>query len=158
MASVQWGETLKIWLFGLTKIRLLFFTRPRVLELNERQCAIYIPLLRRNRNHLRSMYFGVLAVGADVAGGLIAMEAIRKMGNQVSLVFKDFQADFLKRPMSGVTFTCTCGEEIQRLVQKAINSSERENMPVPVIAKDKEGEEVARFVLTLSLKKKGSSA
>ncbi len=35
---------------------------------------IRIPLGWRTRNHLGSMYFGALATGADLVGGLLVME------------------------------------------------------------------------------------
>ena len=103
------------------------------------------------------MYFGVLAAGADVAGGLIAMRLIQEEGNLVSLVFKDFQASFLKRAEGDVHFICEDGEAIRKLVQKATESGERENMPVHVVAtvpSQSGPEPVAEFTLTLSLKRK----
>ncbi len=82
-----------IRLFGLKKVPLIFYCRPSVIKLTDETTIIKIPFKRRNRNHLRSMYFGSLAVGADVAGGVLAMDLIRKSGRNVSLVFKDFKAE-----------------------------------------------------------------
>ena len=106
------------------------------------------------------MYFGTLATGADIAGGLIAWRLISQNGNRVNLVFKEFHADFLKRPEGDVYFTCTDGVQIKQLVERALASSERENLPVTIIATcpAKLGQEpVAKFTLTLSLKKKKSA-
>jgi hypothetical protein len=76
---------------------------------------------------------------------------------RVALVFKDFHAEFLKRAEGDVHFTCTQGAEIRALVARTIASGERESLPVQVIAtvpKKLGDEPVAKFVLTLSLKKK----
>ena len=150
-------ETFYLRAFGFLKVPLLFFTRPSVVELSDHRCVVKIPLTRRTKNHLNSMYFGTLAVGADCAGGLMAMKHIREQGNRVSLVFKDFQAQFLKRPHADVLFTCEDGSGIRDLIQKAMDTGERQNMPVHVIATApaQQGDEpVAKFVLTLSVKKK----
>ena len=151
-------ETLLLRGFGFFKIPLLFFISPSVIELNEQRCVVKIPLSRRSMNHLRSMYFGALAAGADCAGGLIAMKLIQTEGQgKVSLIFKDFHAEFLKRAEGDVLFTCEQGEEVRALVRKAIESGERENLAVHVTATvpSKMGDEpVARFILTLSLKKR----
>ena len=150
-------NTLGIRAFGFFKIPLLFFVSPSVRELSDERCVVSIPLNRRTRNHLKSMYFGTLACGADCAGGLIAVRMIEREGANVSLVFKDFKADFLKRPESTVFFTCEDGKAIQELVRKTIASGERENLSVRVTATcpDKSGAEpVAEFVLTLSLKRR----
>ncbi|HTL11154.1 MAG TPA: DUF4442 domain-containing protein, partial [Bdellovibrionota bacterium] len=91
-------ETLYLRAFGLIKIPMLWYLRPSVVELTDDRCVVKIPLRRRAKNHLNSMYFGALAAGADCAGGLMAMRLIRADGNRASLVFKDFHAEFLKRP------------------------------------------------------------
>jgi acyl-coenzyme A thioesterase PaaI-like protein len=150
-------ETLVLRSFGFMKIPLLFFTSPSVVELDDSKCVVKIPLNRRTRNHLNSMYFGTLCVGADCAGGLIAMRLITAEKAKVSLIFKDFKAQFLKRPEGDVHFTSEDGEKIRALVKRAIASGERENETVRVVATvpSKLGNEpVALFELTLSLKKK----
>lgn len=152
-------ETLFLRAFGFLKIPLLFFISPTVVALDEARCIVRVPLNLRTRNHLGSMYFGVLCAGADCAGGLIAMKLVQSVKGKVSLVFKDFKAEFLKRPEGDVLFTNTQGAAIADLFRRAMESGERENMPVEVIATcpSKSGDEpVAKFVLTLSLKRKGA--
>ena len=84
------------------------------------------------------------------------MKAIDMSGEKVNLIFKDLRADFLKRAEGDVHFTCNQGKDIAVLVQKAIETGERVEMPVHVTATvpDKLGDDpVAEFILTLSLKK-----
>ena len=143
--------------FGLFKIPLIFFVRPSVVSIDADSIVVKIPLCRRNRNHLNSMYFGTLCIGADCTGGLLAMKFIEEQPEQISLVFKDFRADFLKRAEDDTFFICTQGREISALVDRASNSGERQEMTVNVIATvpSKCGDEpVATFAMTLSLKKK----
>ena len=150
-------ESIYLRLFGLFKVPLIYFLKPTVEELNDKTVVIKIPLTWRAKNHLRSMYFGSLCVGADCAGGILAMKLIDQSKKPVSLVFKDFKAQFLKRPESDVHFICHDGDKIKKLVEKTIQSGERENTTVSVIATcpKKLGEEpVAKFELTLSLKRK----
>lgn len=152
--------TMYLRFFGLTKIPLLGFCRPTVLEMGPEKVVFKIPLGRRTKNHLGSMYFGALAAGADLAAGFIAMQAIRASGEPISLIFKDLKADFLKRAEGDVHFSCEEGVLVRDLVQKAIETGERVEMAVPVIATcpDKLGNEpVARFTLTLSLKRKDNN-
>jgi acyl-coenzyme A thioesterase PaaI-like protein len=153
----QVRETFLLRTFGLLKIPVLFFISPSVVEMTDERCVVKVPLNRRTRNHLKSMYFGVLAAGADCAGGLVAMRMIQEEGNRVSLIFKDFHAEFLKRAEGDVLFTCEDGLAVKELVRKATETGERENMPVHIVATvpSKLGDEpVAKFTLTLSLKRK----
>lgn len=150
-------ETLGLRAFGLAKVPMIAFTSPVVEELTDTRCVVRIPLSWRTRNHLGSLYFGALAVGADTAGGLIAMRRIQRSGRKISLVFKDFQASFLRRPEEDVRFVCEQGESIAELVERAAASEERVEMPVrvrAVVASLPESEPVADFTLTLSLKQR----
>lgn len=152
-------ETAILRLFGFAKIPMLFLASPRVVELTNERAEVVIPLNRMTRNHLHSMYFGVLAIGADCAGGVIAMKLIEESGEKVSLIFGEFHAKFLKRAEGDVHFVCDDGPAIRELVARAIATGERQNLPVKVVAKvpSKNGDEpVAEFTLLLSLKKRGS--
>jgi acyl-coenzyme A thioesterase PaaI-like protein len=151
------SETTKLRLWTLAKIPLLFFLRPSVVEADEGRTVIRIPLSRRSRNHLGSMYFGALCAGADLAGALTAMRRIDASGRRISLVFKDVKAQFFKRAEGDVLFSCEDGEAVAGLLRRAIESGEREELPVRIVATvpGKLGTEpVAEFVLTLSLKRR----
>ncbi|WP_306589911.1 DUF4442 domain-containing protein [Geothrix sp. 21YS21S-4] len=151
-------QTFGMRLFGWLKIPLLAAVRPSVVELGETRCVVRIPLRRRTRNHLGSMYFGALAIGADCAGGLLAMDQIKRSGGNVSLVFKAFQATFLKRPESDVYFICDEGEAIRDQVRRARASEERITEPMRIRAAvrlpDGTFDPVAEFTLELSLKRR----
>ena len=152
-------ETLTTWqirLFGIGKIPLIYFCRPTVIKISDTSMEVKIKLRRRTRNHLNSMYFGVLAVGADVTGGFLAMKFIQGSKSKITLIFKDFHAEFLKRAEGDVHFLCEDGAAIQDLVEAAEKTGERQHLPlnitatVPSISPDP----VAKFILTLSIKKK----
>jgi hypothetical protein len=105
------------------------------------------------------MFFGALSIGADVAGGLIVMNLIRSRRSRVAFLFKDFQADFLKRAEGAVVFTCNDGQKLAALLDKAEASGEREEDTVLVTATvpDKFGDDpVAEFRLTISMKKRAA--
>lgn len=143
--------------FGFFKIPLIFFVSPKVKELSKEHCRVTIPLNRRTKNHLGSMYFGVLCTGADIAGGLLAMRLIEEGGSKVGLVFKDFKAEFLKRPEADVDFYSADGAKCEALVNRAMSSTERVEELVEIVAtcpKKFGAEPVAKFWLTISLKKK----
>ena len=142
--------------FGLMRIPLIFFCRPKVVSISDTKLEVKIKLNRRTKNHLNSMYFGVLSVGADVTGGFLAMKLIRNNQSRISLIFKDFHADFLKRAEGDVHFICEDGLAIKNLVEVVEQTGERQNLPLHITATvpSISNETVAEFILTLSLKKK----
>src|SRR5713101_778203 len=151
-------QTLALRLWAFRKIRLISYVRPTVLELTEERCEIRVPLSWRTRNHLRSMYFGALCTGADAAAALIGLKAVEKAGGRIAVLFKDVHGEFLKRAEADVHFACEEGRQILELLRKANASGERESMPVHVVATVPTlfgSEPVARFNLTLSVKRRG---
>lgn len=152
----KYQETLFVRFFGLTKVPMILFVSPSVIRLDDKECVVKIPLNMRTKNHLNSMYFGVLATGADIAGGLAAMKEITDSKKNVALSFKDFHAEFLKRAEGDVHFVCTQIPEIKKFVSDVIKSGERMNFPVHIeaIVPSIEAAPVAKFTLTLSLKLK----
>lgn len=154
--STTFKNTAYVRLFGLMKVPLIWFIKPTVIELGDEKTIIKVPFKRSNKNHLGSLYFGVLCTAADIAGGLAAMKHIDDSGHKVSLAFQDFKADFHKRAVGDTFFTNTQGQEIKEFVSKVIQSGERMSMPVDIVATTKQfgDEPVASMTLTLSLKKK----
>lgn len=151
-------NTLWLQAFGLTKVPMLFFCMPRVVALDDAQCAIRIPLNRRTRNHVGSMYFAALCAGADCAAGLLAYRwAESQEGVSAPLVFKEVHGEFMKRAEGDVVFTCNDGALVAEQLGKALRDGTRVNIPVEIVATcpEKSGDEpVARFRLTLSAKPK----
>jgi hypothetical protein len=154
-------ENLLLRLVAL-RIPMLLFLGPRVLELDEEGCAVEIPLGWRTKNHLiGAMYFGALCAGADLAGGLPAARLVFGAHRDVKLVFGDLRAEFLKRADGDVVFRSRDGRRVAEAVREAARTGERVSAPVEVVATvpSRYGDEpVARFAMTISLKRKGAGA
>jgi len=134
---------------------MMLYVRPSVREISSERVVVRIPLRRRTRNHVGSMYFGALGVGADCAVGALAMHLIKQQPEDIAMIFRNFSAEFHKRAEGDVDFCCSQGNEIAKLIQQVSVSGERDEMLVDVIATvPEQGDEpVATFRLTLSMKK-----
>lgn len=144
-----------LWYFSHFKVALIGYLKPRLIKLTDSDIVVCLPLKRRSRNHLNSMYFGALAVGADLAGGLHGFYHADLAQCKVSLAFKSFQAQFLRRPESDVYFVCTEGNIVKQMIEESKNSKERINKPISIKAYTDyltQPEEVADFILELSVK------
>lgn len=153
MLKATWG----LRSFATVNIPFIALLRPTLIALNQEKCVVSIPFAWLAKNHLRSMYFGALCIGADTAGGLIVMTMIQAQKSRVTFLFKDFQAEFHKRVEGTCIFTCEDGKKLAELLARAEASGEREEDTVTVIATvpDKLGDEpAATFHLTISMKKR----
>lgn len=143
------------WIFSHFKVALIGYLKPRLVTLTPKDIVVCIRLTRRSRNHLNSMYFGALAVGADVAAGFHGFYHAQLAQCKISLVFKSFHAQFIKRPESDVHFVCTQGDEIKAMVEKSKASGQRINKAIKVNAYTNyltQPELVAELSLELSIK------
>ena len=153
--SQKFKMTMFIRYFGLTKVPMIFYCRPKVIEISNDSVTVKIPLLRRNKNHVGSMYLGALSVGADITSAMLALGIIRSSKQKIIPIFKDFHADYLKRAEGDVHFVCNQGLKIKSMIEKTISQKSRVNEKIDVFAyvPSKLGEEiVAKFSLTLSIK------
>jgi hypothetical protein len=141
-----------LFLMGIFKIPLIGYVCPKLLEINDDSVKVKIRLRRKSRNHLKSMYFGALAVGADIAGGIHVFYYSEIMGKKVSFAFKGMKADFIKRAESDVTFESNQGHVIKAGILESIETGERVNKTILVTAFDSNNEVVATFEMISSLK------
>jgi hypothetical protein len=144
-----------LWYFGTFKVAMIAYVKPRLIKLTDSDIIICLPLNRRTRNHLHSMYFGALSVGADLAGGLHGFYHADLAKCKVSLVFKSFRAQFLVRPESDVYFVSTMGETVKAMIEESKITGQRINKPISIKAYTNyttKPEGVADFVLELSIK------
>lgn len=151
--------TLFVHLYGLLKIPLVFFVSPRVVEVSDKKFVIKIPLKKRNQNHLKSMYFGALAIGAELSVAAAAVFAITESKQKIDFVFKDFKADFLKRADGDVYFICEEVETVTQLIEESKKNSERIERKMKgyaVVPSKSQTDPVMTYELTLSVKNRSA--
>ncbi len=150
LRKMQW----LLFLLSRFKIPMIGYVRPKLLLLNDTDVELKIKLRRRSRNHLNSMYFGALAIGADVAAGIHTFYFAEKMNKKVSFAFKGIKGDFLKRAESDVTFKCNQGQLIREAIEKSAHEQVRVNENILVEAFDDVNEIVATFEMLVSVRVK----
>lgn len=140
--------------YSIFKIPLLGFITPRVIELGDTRTAVKVRLDVRTRNHLGVMYFGALAMGAELSIALKALQAISASGKRIDFIFKDFQAEFLKRADGHVHFVCEEADQVAALIQKAAVDPERHSQTFSgyAVVPSQSMEPVMKYKLTLSVK------
>lgn len=155
MSAGNFKLTAQINAYCLWNIPLLAFITPRVVALSSERAEIRVRLDRRTRNHLGGMYFGALAMGAELSVALQALQSIADSKQRISFIFKDFKAEFLKRSENHTHFVCLETQKIHDLVQRSIENDARVEGCFSGFAyvPDKSEEPIMKYQLTLSLKK-----
>ncbi len=154
-------DNLFLSLYAWTKIPLIGFCGPRVLEASAQRTVLKIPLNFRTKNHLGAMYFGALAVGSELCIAMLAVKQIQASGLKIDFLFKDYRAEFLKRAEGDVHFICDEAQVVIDQIAEAKTSSERINRTMTayaIVPSVSATEKVATFVLTLSVKNRQRKA
>jgi acyl-coenzyme A thioesterase PaaI-like protein len=157
LRKANWGLKLFAWRY----IPLIGFCAPKIVRLDGDTLEVSMPHSWRTKNHLGSIYFGALAIGADLAGAFLVFSKAKARGINANFAFKDVQGQFLKRPEAAVHFTSHDGAVIDAMIDESLASGERINKPVSVVVTCPSlygDDAMATFTLTLSVKaKKGRS-
>ncbi len=107
-----------------------------------------------NQNPFNSMYFGVLAMGAEVSSGILVMKKVQDSGRNISLLVTGTQASFTKKARGRIRFICDEGELIHDKVAQAIQTGEGVVFELTSKAYDEADDLVCTFVFQWSIKVK----
>lgn len=146
--------------YSMVQIPLLGFITPQVTTNTSARTSVRVRLDRRTRNHLGVMYFGALAMGAELSIALRAITAIADSGQKIDFIFKNFKADFLKRADGHVEFVCDEAKNVKALIEKAAKSSERleKTFKGYAIVPSRGREPVMTYALTLSVRNRSNAS
>ena len=140
------------FLFTLFKVPMVALAGIRVKSLNAKRCEATVPFKFLNKNPFKSMYFAVQAMAAEISTAVPAMVAIEKYNESVAMLVVESKAEFFKKGVSKVTFTCDAGPLYAAALEKSIQTKE----PITVVAKTvgtmSDGTIVSEFYFTWSFK------
>lgn len=142
--------------YSAFRIPLLAFITPRIVELTDTRSAVRVSFGLRTRNHLGVMYFGALAMGAELSIALKVVQELYHSGKKIDFIFKDFQCEFLKRADGHVHFICDEAAAVCDFLLEAAQGTERHNKTFSgyAIVPAKSEEPIMKYKLTLSVKRR----
>ena len=140
------------WWAMLFKLPTAVFWRLKMVHLDGEKCLVSIPYFWRSQNPFKSIYFAALAGAAELSTGALCQLALVGKG-AFSMLVVDFRAEFSKKANTKTTFSCEQGAEVFDLVE-SLNPGESKQITMLSYGKNTSGEEVARFFITWSFKRK----
>lgn len=140
------------WFAMLAKLPSAVFWRLKIKELDAQHCEVSIPYFWRTQNPFRSIYFAALAGAAELSTGALCQLALAGKG-KFSMLVVDFRAQYSKKADTKITFSCEQGTELFRLIE-SLQPGQSEQLTMISVGRNISGEEVARFFVTWSFKRK----
>jgi Domain of unknown function (DUF4442) len=145
---------IKFRMFLLTKLPAAFLAGVRVREVDEKKCVVTVPYKWLSQNPFKSTYFACLSMAAEMSTGSLALLQVYKINPPVSMLVVKVESEYFKKATGRTSFVCEDGELFQKAVEETIATSEARIVKAKSIGKNKEGEVVAEFFITWSLKRK----
>ncbi|PTX91220.1 DUF4442 domain-containing protein [Opitutus sp. ER46] len=143
------------WRFRLYLLRMLpsaFFAGLRVRAISPTECAVSVPFRWFSQNPFRSIYFACLAMGGELAAGLLAMAHLHRLQPSVSMLVTHCEAEFVKKATDVAVFTCADGDLLRSAIEESVRSGEGCTVPVRSVGRNAAGEIVALFTITWSFR------
>ena len=150
-------ENIMLKLFSFFKIPLLSYVKPKIIFLSKDKSIVQVKLTSRTKNHLNSMYFGAINIGAESAIGILASQISKTEKSAISFIFKRFEIEFKRKAMTNVYFYCDDAVKVTTLINRAITTKKRVDDVISghAYCTCLQGKEIiATFNLTLSIRAK----
>lgn len=147
----QIKHPLKFRMFLLTKLPAAYFAGVRIVTADATSCIVSVPFKWFTKNPFGSIYFACLSMAAEMSTGALAMAAIYKRPQRISMLVVKSEAQFFKKAKGTIQFVCKEGERIAAAVEEAIQSG-TSTVTIQSDGMNKEGEVVASFSFTWSFK------
>lgn len=148
------NHPIKFRLYLLKKLPAAFFSGVKIVRFTEEECTTSIPFKWLTQNPFRSTYFASLSMAAELSTGALIMSQLYAQSLPIASLVIKMEARYFKKATGITFFTCHDGLKIKEAVQQAAQNDEPVQITLQSIGKNKNGEEIAAFEFTWSLKKK----
>jgi hypothetical protein len=126
----------------------------KLIQLDEEISVAQAPYRWRNKNPFNSMYFAVQSMAAELSTAAPILLSLKGMDASIALIIVDLKVEFVKKAQSNITFTCFDYKKINKAITQLKNSGDITTIIAKTIGNDTDGNEVATFYFTWSLKRR----
>lgn len=145
----KWAFRWFLW----QKLPVALLSGLQVRELTEQKCVVSVPFKRLTQNPFRSVYFASQSMAAEMSTGVPAMMATRGKPPVSMLVLK-MEAEFVKKAVSRIWFTCENGPELEAAVNSTLATGEGVTVTCRSTGRMSDGTVVSNFYITWTFKRR----
>lgn len=144
----------KLNLFLVFNLPSAFLCGVRVKQINAFECHVGVRHKWINKNPFKSMFWAVQGMAAELATGALIIMKIQQLNKKISMLVIKNEAQFTKKAKGRITFRCTQGLDIDKVLQTTIESGAGQTITLTAEGRDEVGDIVATFSFLWSLKQK----
>jgi hypothetical protein len=141
--------------FMLFKLPAAYLCGVRLKAIDQNSARVVVRHRWINQNPFRSMFWAVQGMAAELACGMLVMQAVRNQNQSISMLLVGTQAKFTKKATGRIEFLCQDGLVAQNGVEQCLQQSQGAVFELNVVGKDQQGAIVAEFSFNWSVKARG---
>ena len=143
--------------FLLFKLPSAWISGIRLKDINDTRAVVTAKHHWINQNPFNSMYFAVLAMGAELSTGILVMKKIQDTYKNISMLVTETRGEFTKKAKGRIRFICDDGHLIDGKINQALQTGEGVQFELTSRAFDETDDLVCTFVFQWSIKLKSNS-
>ena len=144
----------KLNTFMFFKLPSAFWCGVRAKSISPEKCVASVKHRWFNQNPFNSMYFAVQAMAAEFTTGALVMMQIKKSGKSISMLVANNKANFSKKAIGRITFSCNEGHLIEEAIKNTIATGEGQTIWLKSIGIDEKGDQVSEMDFEWSIRLK----
>lgn len=140
--------------FLMFKLPAAWISGVRLKKITDTKAVVTAKYRWINQNPFNSMYFAVLAMGAELSTGILVMKKVQESDKRISMLVTETHGTFTKKARGRINFVCNDGFKIDDKIKQAIETGEGVQFELVSEAFDENGDQVCRFSFQWSIKEK----
>ena len=124
----------------------------RVDSIIKDKCVVRVKHRWINQNPFKSLFWAVQGMAAEMAGGLLLMNKINKIGQSIAMLLVGSSSVFTKKATGKILFTYDQGEELDKLIIDAVTTKLPQTITIKTKGVNEKGDVVSEFSFDWSIK------
>ena len=145
----------QISLFTLLKLPSVWLCGIRVTSLEQSFCVAKVKHRWINQNPFNSMFWAVQGMAAELTTGMLLIQEIQISKRKVSMLVLNNKANFSKKALGRITFSCNSADLITNAIKKLLETDKPQTLWLTSKGMDENNDLVSTFEFewTLLIKK-----
>ena len=139
-------------IYNFFKLPSVWWCGIRVKSVNEESCLVSVKHRWINQNPFKSMFWAVQGMAAELSTGILLMNEISRSKKSFSMLVLNNKANFSKKAIGRISFSCDQGHQIRNSINLAISSKKPQTIWVNSSGIDSQGDTVSTFSFEWTLK------
>ena len=139
-------------IYNFFKLPSVWWCGIRVKSVNEESCLVSVKHRWINQNPFKSMFWAVQGMAAELSTGILLMNEISRSKKSFSMLVLNNKANFSKKAIGRISFSCDQGRQIRDSINLAISSKKPQTIWLNSSGIDSQGDTVSKFSFEWTLK------